>query len=48
VETAGARGTDRLPIGLQFVGKMFDEATILRVADAFERTTDWSRTLPSL
>jgi len=48
VQTAGARGTDRLPIGLQFVGKMFDEATILRVADAFERTTDWSRTLPSL
>jgi len=48
VETAGARGTDRLPIGLQFVGKMFDEAMILRVADAFERTTDWSRTLPSL
>jgi aspartyl-tRNA(Asn)/glutamyl-tRNA(Gln) amidotransferase subunit A len=33
--------TDRLPIGIQFTGRMFDEATILRVADAYERRTDW-------
>ena len=39
-------GVDRLPIGLQLVGKMFDEATILRVAEAFERTTEWSRQVP--
>jgi aspartyl-tRNA(Asn)/glutamyl-tRNA(Gln) amidotransferase subunit A len=31
---------------MQFVGRMFDEATILRVADAFERTTDWSGQRP--
>jgi aspartyl-tRNA(Asn)/glutamyl-tRNA(Gln) amidotransferase subunit A len=46
VESPPSAGTDRLPIGLQFVGKMFDEATILRVADAFERHTDWSRQVP--
>jgi aspartyl-tRNA(Asn)/glutamyl-tRNA(Gln) amidotransferase subunit A len=35
-----------LPIGLQIAGHAFDEATILRVADAFERATDWRRTPP--
>ena len=48
VESPQPAGTERLPIGLQFVGKMFDEATILRVADAFERTSEWSRQLPPL
>ena len=43
-----AGGTDRLPIGLQLVGRMFDEATVLRVADAFERNTDWSRQTPEI
>jgi aspartyl-tRNA(Asn)/glutamyl-tRNA(Gln) amidotransferase subunit A len=38
----------RLPIGLQLTGRMFDEATLLRVAQAFEARTDWSRTTPSL
>ena len=33
--------TDGLPIGLQLMGRMFDEATLLRVADAYERSTDW-------
>jgi aspartyl-tRNA(Asn)/glutamyl-tRNA(Gln) amidotransferase subunit A len=32
-----------LPIGWQFIGRMFDEATILRLADAYERQTDWRR-----
>jgi aspartyl-tRNA(Asn)/glutamyl-tRNA(Gln) amidotransferase subunit A len=40
-------GVDRLPIGMQFVGRMFDEATILRVADAYERATDWSQQRPA-
>jgi aspartyl-tRNA(Asn)/glutamyl-tRNA(Gln) amidotransferase subunit A len=32
---------DSLPVGLQLTGRMFDEATILRVADAYERDTTW-------
>jgi aspartyl-tRNA(Asn)/glutamyl-tRNA(Gln) amidotransferase subunit A len=30
---------ERLPIGLQLTGRMFDEATILRAADAYQRDT---------
>jgi len=37
-----------LPIGFQLIGRMFDEATILRVADAFERATDWHKAAPPL
>jgi aspartyl-tRNA(Asn)/glutamyl-tRNA(Gln) amidotransferase subunit A len=33
--------SERLPIGFQLIGRMFDEATILRVADVYERATDW-------
>jgi aspartyl-tRNA(Asn)/glutamyl-tRNA(Gln) amidotransferase subunit A len=32
---------ERLPVGLQFIGRMFDEATILRAADAYQRVTEW-------
>jgi aspartyl-tRNA(Asn)/glutamyl-tRNA(Gln) amidotransferase subunit A len=32
--------SERLPIGLQLTGRMFDEATLLRVADAYQRDTD--------
>jgi aspartyl-tRNA(Asn)/glutamyl-tRNA(Gln) amidotransferase subunit A len=37
-----------LPIGLQLVGRMFDEATILRVADAYERATAWNQAEPPM
>src|SRR6266550_3295161 len=40
--------TDGLPIGFQLMGRMFDEATLLRVADAYERATDWHTQSPSL
>jgi aspartyl-tRNA(Asn)/glutamyl-tRNA(Gln) amidotransferase subunit A len=40
--------TDGLPIGFQLMGRMFDEATVLRVADAYERATDWHTRAPSL
>ena len=36
----------RLPIGLQLVGPAFDEATILRVGDAYERDTGWWKETP--
>jgi aspartyl-tRNA(Asn)/glutamyl-tRNA(Gln) amidotransferase subunit A len=32
---------DGLPIGLQIVGRAFDEATLLRVAQAYEQATRW-------
>jgi aspartyl-tRNA(Asn)/glutamyl-tRNA(Gln) amidotransferase subunit A len=43
-------GFDRrgLPIGLQIAGKPFDEATVLRVADAYERRHDWVSRRPAL
>ena len=37
---AGA-GQPSLPIGLQLTGKAFDEATMLRAADAYEKATRW-------
>lgn len=30
-----------MPVGLQIIGRPYDEATVLRVADALERTGDW-------
>jgi len=36
----------RLPIGLQLTGRRFDEAMLLRVADAYERDNAWSTQLP--
>ena len=37
-----------LPIGLQMLGRWFDEATLLRAADALERDSDWHRRRPPL
>ena len=39
--------TSGLPIGLQIVGRPFDEATVLRVADAYQRATDWHARRPA-
>jgi len=36
------------PIGLQVLGKPFDEGKILRVAHAFQQATDWHLRRPSL
>ncbi|MCU1384353.1 MAG: aspartyl/glutamyl-tRNA(Asn/Gln) amidotransferase subunit [Acidobacteria bacterium] len=41
-------GDGRLPIGLQLMGRRFDEAALLRVADAYERDTEWSKQPPPL
>jgi aspartyl-tRNA(Asn)/glutamyl-tRNA(Gln) amidotransferase subunit A len=37
----------RLPCSLQLTGRAMDEATVLRVADAFERATTFARERPS-
>ncbi|HOM71984.1 MAG TPA: Asp-tRNA(Asn)/Glu-tRNA(Gln) amidotransferase subunit GatA [Armatimonadota bacterium] len=39
---------DGLPIGLQIIGKSLDEATILRVAYAFEQATDYHKRKPEI
>jgi aspartyl-tRNA(Asn)/glutamyl-tRNA(Gln) amidotransferase subunit A len=37
-----------MPLAFQLVGRPFDEATLLRIADAFQRATDFHRRLPPL
>jgi aspartyl-tRNA(Asn)/glutamyl-tRNA(Gln) amidotransferase subunit A len=37
-----------LPIGLQVIGKPFDEATLFRVAGAYEAETGWRARRPAL
>ncbi|MNI03127.1 Glutamyl-tRNA(Gln) amidotransferase subunit A [compost metagenome] len=39
---------DGLPVGLQIIGKPLDEATILRVAHAFEQHTDHHKLRPQI
>lgn len=36
-----------LPIGLQLIGRAFDEATLLRAGDAYQRLTTWHERRPS-
>lgn len=40
--------SDGLPIGLQIIGKHFDESTIYRVAHAFEQATEHHKAKPKL
>jgi len=40
--------TDGLPIGMQIIGKPFDEQTLLKVAYAFQQATDWHKKRPSI
>jgi aspartyl-tRNA(Asn)/glutamyl-tRNA(Gln) amidotransferase subunit A len=37
-----------LPMGLQLVGRRFDEATLLKLGDAYERATPWRQRRPAL
>jgi aspartyl-tRNA(Asn)/glutamyl-tRNA(Gln) amidotransferase subunit A len=39
---------DKMPIGLQIIGKPFDEAAVLKVADAYERHTRWHLEYPPI
>jgi len=40
--------SEGLPVGVQLLGNRFDEATILRAADAFERVTDFHLQWPKI
>ena len=44
----GFTSAPRLPIGLQLLGKPFGEETILRIAHAYEQSTDWHKEKPKL
>jgi len=38
----------KMPIGMQIIGKHFDETTMLRVAHAYESATEWHKKKPKL
>ncbi len=40
--------SNRLPVGMQIIGKHFDEATILRTAYTFEKNTDFHNKRPEV
>jgi aspartyl-tRNA(Asn)/glutamyl-tRNA(Gln) amidotransferase subunit A len=40
--------SNNLPVGLQLIGKHFDEESILRVAYAYEQNTEWHKRKPIL
>lgn len=40
--------TSGLPIGMEIVGKPFDEATVLHIAHAYQQGTDWHMRSPDL
>jgi aspartyl-tRNA(Asn)/glutamyl-tRNA(Gln) amidotransferase subunit A len=37
-----------MPIGMQIVGRAFDEPTVLKVGDAYQVLTDWHTRVPEL
>ncbi len=45
---ARGRATNGLPIGLQIMARAFEEEKMLRVAYAYEQTTEWHRRKPEL
>jgi aspartyl-tRNA(Asn)/glutamyl-tRNA(Gln) amidotransferase subunit A len=47
VSVPGGFTANRLPVGLQFIGRAWDEATILRIGHAYEGATDWHTRHPT-
>ena len=41
-----SEGEGGLPLAMQIAGRPFDEATVLRVAHAYEQATDWNKRVP--
>ncbi|MCF7877245.1 MAG: Asp-tRNA(Asn)/Glu-tRNA(Gln) amidotransferase subunit GatA, partial [Candidatus Omnitrophica bacterium] len=39
---------DNLPLGMQLIGKEFDEATLIKLGDAFQRGTDFHKKIPEI
>jgi len=40
--------SQNLPVGLQIIGKHFDEEAVLKIAYAYERSTEWHMRRPEL
>jgi aspartyl-tRNA(Asn)/glutamyl-tRNA(Gln) amidotransferase subunit A len=40
--------SDKLPVGMQLIGRHLDEQTLFQVAHAYQQATDWHRRLPPL
>jgi aspartyl-tRNA(Asn)/glutamyl-tRNA(Gln) amidotransferase subunit A len=41
-------GSTGLPLSMQIVGKPFDEATVLKVGDAYQQNVDWQMRVPPI
>ena len=39
---------DGLPIGMQLIGRPFDEATLFKIGHAYEQATDWHTRRPAV
>jgi aspartyl-tRNA(Asn)/glutamyl-tRNA(Gln) amidotransferase subunit A len=48
LEICNGFGTHGLPLGMQVLGRPFDDATVLRVGYAYEQATGWQRQHPAL
>jgi len=48
VATRAGFASDGLPLSFQLAGKPFDEATVLAVAHAYEKATDWVNMRPAI
>jgi aspartyl-tRNA(Asn)/glutamyl-tRNA(Gln) amidotransferase subunit A len=48
LEICNGFGAHDLPLGMQVLGRPFDDATVLRVGHAYEQATDWHRRHPPL
>lgn len=46
ISAPGGFTPEGLPVGYQLLGKPFDEATLYRIAYAYEQTSDWHRRQP--
>jgi aspartyl-tRNA(Asn)/glutamyl-tRNA(Gln) amidotransferase subunit A len=46
--SCGFTANPKLPIGLQLLGKPFGEETILKIAHAYEQSTNWHKEKPKL
>lgn len=44
----GSRKLSELPIGLQLLGKALDEASLFKIAHAYEQSTEWHKARPSI